>query len=147
MGMAGPNNPIGDSSSTPVQQPNLDSSSLGPSGESPSQVRVQIPRIVIQLFCGAFGLLSAFFYLYYSETALDTLLSFVHPFYQFSIFLTGTSDSSSLLQNANGPAYEASLSFHDLVIGLLFPLLLGVLTYIFILLSTYPSHRLILERQ
>lgn len=54
---------------------------------------------------------------------------------------------SLYLQNANGPAAESMLRFSDLVILLILPIAFGVLLYIFSLLLSYPSHRLLTESQ
>jgi len=55
--------------------------------------------------------------------------------------------SGLYLQNANGPAMEAILSFSDSVYLLLFPVLVGVLFFIFSFLRSSPSHRFLVESQ
>jgi len=55
--------------------------------------------------------------------------------------------SSLYLQNANGPSAEFILTFYDSVILLILPIAFGVLLYIFSILISSPSFRLLKEHQ
>jgi len=148
MGMIGSNNPFGDSQQTgPSGPPRQDPSLVGNSGEKPSpQGPVRVPQIVIHLLCLAVGSF-CFCFLVFTESGASAVFSFFRPLFLFFALLVGFSPSSSLLQNANSPAFEALLSFHDLVLGALFPILLGVLLFIIALFSTQIRHRKLTESQ
>ena len=51
------------------------------------------------------------------------------------------------LQDANGPAAEAMLSFSDSVMLLILPIAVGVLTYLLSYLLRSPTHRFLVEHQ
>lgn len=55
--------------------------------------------------------------------------------------------SSLYLQNANGPAAEAMLSFSDSVMLLVVPIAIGVFLFMLSLLPSVLLHRLSLENQ
>jgi len=146
--MGSSNNPFGESQQTgPSGPPRQDPSLVGPSGEASSpQGGVRVPAIVIHLLCLAVGSF-CFLYLVFSESGAATILSFFRPLFLFLVVLIGHSPSNSLLQNSNSPAFEASLSFHDLVLGALFPILLGVLLFLLFLFFSPFRHRAFTESQ
>jgi len=146
--MIGSNNPFGDSQQTgPSGPPRQDPSLMGNSGEKPSpQGGVRVPQFVIHLLCLAVGSF-CFCILVFTESGSTTVFAFFRPLFLFCALLVGRSSSSSLLQNANSPAFEALLSFHDLLFGALFPILLGVLLFLVILFFSLPRHRKLTESQ
>jgi len=120
---------------------------VGNSGEKPSpQGGVRVPQIVIHLLCLALGSF-CFSYLVFTESGATTVFAFFRPLFLFCALLVGRSSSSSLLQNANSPAFEAMLSFHDLVLGAVLPILLGVLLFLIFLFCTQSRHRKLTDSQ
>lgn len=90
-----------------------------------------------------FALFCLFFCVFVAAGYFDFLL----PIFFFFALLAGRTQSSSLQQSANSPAIEAMLSFHDLLLGCLMPILLCVFFFVIFLLVSSPSWRFFSDSQ